>query len=83
MEPKLDEAGHAIATDDGKPVLAARQQFVRTGQARGDFVAVTEGIKAGQQVVTAGAFKLRNGGSVIVNNDVKPTPEQAPHVENR
>ena len=83
VEPKKDEEGHAVVSDDGHPVLAARQQFVRTGQARGDFVAITDGITAGQQVVTAGAFKLRNGGSVVVNNDIKPTPEQAPHVENR
>ena len=83
VEPKKDTAGHTVTTDDGKSVLAARQQFVRTGQARGDFVVVTDGISAGQQIVTVGAFKLRNGGSVIVNNDIKPTPEQAPHVENR
>ncbi len=60
----------------------ARQQFVRIGPARGDFVAILDGVKVGQELVTAGAFKLRNGAPVVVNNDVKPTPSLAPHVDN-
>jgi membrane fusion protein (multidrug efflux system) len=60
----------------------ARQQFVRVGQAKGDFVAILDGVKAGQELVTAGAFKLRNGATVVVNNDVKPTPSLAPNVQN-
>jgi membrane fusion protein (multidrug efflux system) len=60
-----------------------RQQFVRTGRARGDFVAVQEGIKAGDEVVVAGAFKLRNGAPIRIEPDVKPAPELAPHLENR
>ena len=38
-----------------------RQQFIRTGETRGDFVAVTDGLKAGEKVVSTGVFKLRNG----------------------
>jgi membrane fusion protein, multidrug efflux system len=69
----------------GKPkALLARQQFVRLGEARGDFVAVVEGLKAGQEVVTSGAFKLRNGIPVLIDNKtVKLDPQLAPHPENR
>jgi membrane fusion protein (multidrug efflux system) len=60
----------------------ARQQFVRLGGARGDFVAIVDGVKPGQVLVTAGAFKLRNGSPVVINNDIKVTPSLAPHVDN-
>jgi membrane fusion protein (multidrug efflux system) len=59
-----------------------RQQFVRLGGARGDFVAILDGVKAGQTLVTAGAFKLRNGSPIVINNDIKVTPSLAPHVDN-
>ncbi|HXU80620.1 MAG TPA: efflux transporter periplasmic adaptor subunit, partial [Polyangia bacterium] len=78
-----DEKGQVVNGPDGKPAKAARQQFVRVGQARGDFVAITEGITAGQEVVTQGAFKLRNGAPVFVNNQVKLQPSQTPRPENR
>ena len=68
---------------DGKQALFARQQFVRSGVRRGDFVAITDGVKAGQEVVTAGAFKLRNGAKVMLNNSVGATPQSDPHPENR
>jgi membrane fusion protein (multidrug efflux system) len=69
--------------DDAKPRKIARQQFVRIGASRGDFVAITDGVKAGQELVTAGAFKLRNGSGVVVNNEVKPATSIQPNVENR
>lgn len=58
--------------------LVARQQFVRLGVSRGDFVAVTQGLKAGEQVVTTGAFKLRNGAAVVIDNTLSPPVELAP-----
>ena len=67
----------------GKPGKVARQQFVKVGETRGDFVSVLDGVKAGDEVVTSGAFKLRNGSGVAVNNDVKPTPQLDPHPDNR
>jgi membrane fusion protein (multidrug efflux system) len=67
---------------DGQPAKFVRQQFVRTGEARGDFVSVLDGLKGGEEVVVAGAFKLRNGARVTINNDVKPTPSLTPKVEN-
>jgi membrane fusion protein (multidrug efflux system) len=68
---------------DGKPVKIARQQFVRTGAAHGDFVAITKGVTAGQQVVSAGAFKLRNNAPIVVDNSVQAKPELAPTPPNR
>jgi membrane fusion protein (multidrug efflux system) len=76
------------ASGDQKPsptsnVKQVRQQFVRLGEERGDFVAVLDGVKAGEELVSAGAFKLRNGARIVVNNKVKTTPEVNPQPENR
>jgi membrane fusion protein (multidrug efflux system) len=62
----------------GKESESLRQAFVRIGEARGDFVAVTEGLKAGDVVVSTGVFKLRNGMSVVINNDLAPKPQLNP-----
>jgi membrane fusion protein (multidrug efflux system) len=61
-----------------KDELVLRQQFVRLGDSRGDFVAVTEGLKKGEEIVSTGAFKLRNGLNVVVDNKLAPKPELAP-----
>jgi membrane fusion protein (multidrug efflux system) len=58
--------------------LTVRQQFIRTGMTRGDFVAVQSGLKAGERVVSAGAFKLRNGMAVVENNELKPPVTETP-----
>jgi membrane fusion protein (multidrug efflux system) len=55
-----------------------RQQFVRLGEKRGDFVAVVDGLKPGQQVVSSGVFKLRNGASVVVDNKLAPAASLTP-----
>jgi membrane fusion protein (multidrug efflux system) len=65
--------------DNGKPGLKVRQQFIRTGTARGDFVNVESGLKPGERIVSAGIFKLRNGMSVIENNELSPKNNLAPH----
>ncbi|MBS0660349.1 MAG: efflux RND transporter periplasmic adaptor subunit [Verrucomicrobia bacterium] len=63
---------------DGKPAKTVRQQFVKLGPSRGDLVAIVEGVKAGEEVVSSGVFKLRNGAGVLVNNSVQPGAEQKP-----
>jgi membrane fusion protein (multidrug efflux system) len=70
-------------TPDGQPVKVVRQKLVKTGETRGDYVAIAGGIEPGAEIVTAGAFKLRNGAPVVVNNANKPEPEIAPHPPNR
>ena len=67
---------------DGKPKLVADQRFVSTGLTRGDQVAVTEGLKPGDVVVTAGQLKLRNGTPVLINNSVQPADSAHPQVPN-
>ena len=62
----------------GKESEVIRQQFIRTGETRGDFVTVTQGLKAGETVVSSGVFKLRNGMPVVINNQLAPKPELNP-----
>jgi membrane fusion protein (multidrug efflux system) len=62
----------------GNTTTVARQKFVRTGERRGDLVAVLEGLKPGETVVSTGAFKLRNGAAVTVNDALAPKAELAP-----
>jgi membrane fusion protein (multidrug efflux system) len=73
-----------VVADDkeGKGVKALRQQFVRLGEKRGDFVAVTSGLKQGESVVSTGVFKLRNGQAAVVDNRLAPTFRDAPRPEN-
>lgn len=67
---------------EGKPItgkkLVVRQRFVKTGATRGDLVAVTEGLKPGERVVTSGLLKLRNDAEVTINNKVQPAADAAP-----
>jgi membrane fusion protein, multidrug efflux system len=66
----------------GQSYRGVRQQFVKLGPARGDQIAVTSGVKPGDEVVTSGLFKLRNGAAVVINNKVKPTNSPKPKPEN-
>jgi membrane fusion protein, multidrug efflux system len=65
----------------GETYRGVRQQFVKLGSERGDQIAVLSGIKAGEEVVTSGAFKLRNGAAVLVNNEVQPGNNPSPKPE--
>ena len=65
----------------GESYRGVRQQFVKLGGARGDQVAVLSGVEPGEAVVTSGAFKLRNGAAVHVNNAVQPGNDPAPKPE--
>ena len=66
---------------DGQTYLGVRQEFVKLGSARGDQVAVLSGVRPGEQVVTSGVFKLRNGAAVQINNDIQPGNDPAPSPE--
>lgn len=59
-----------------------QQQFVKLGQTRGDQVAVLTGLKEGDEVVSAGVFKLRSGAPVQINNSVQPGNEAHPNPPN-
>ena len=58
--------------------LTAQQRFVRLGERRGDLVAVVSGLKAGETVVSSGAFKLRSGAAVVIKNDMAPDVQANP-----
>jgi len=60
------------------PTFTAQQRFVKLGETRGDQVAVLDGVKAGDEIVTAGQLKLHNGSPVKVSNAVTPTNEPSP-----
>ncbi len=64
---------YVVEAGEKPDTLKARQQFIRTGEQRGDFVEVLDGVKAGQKVVSAGAFKLFNGQAVVEGPN--PTPQ--------
>jgi membrane fusion protein, multidrug efflux system len=68
--------------DKGHVYRGVRQQFVKLGPARGDQVAVVSGVMPGDEIVTSGVFKLRNGAAVQVNNKVTPGNNSAPKPEN-
>lgn len=57
---------------NSKPGKIVRQQFIRLGEKRGDFIAVASGLKEGETIVSTGVFKLRNGQDVVVNNSLAP-----------
>jgi membrane fusion protein (multidrug efflux system) len=61
-----------------QPALVAEPRFVRLGERRGDLVAVVSGLTEGETVVSNGAFKLRKGMSVVVNNALAPPVELDP-----
>jgi membrane fusion protein (multidrug efflux system) len=70
-----------LKNPDGQTYRGVRQQFVKLGGSRGDQVAILEGIKPGDEVVTSGVFKLRNGAAVQINNSVRPANSRAPKPE--
>ncbi len=65
----------------GKTYRGARQQIVKIEGSRGDQVAIISGLKPGDEVVSAGAFRLRNAAPVEVNNTVKPSNSPTPNPE--
>lgn len=67
---------------EGKPLLVAKQTFVKVGPTRGDQISILEGLKEDDWVVTGGQLKLKNGSHVQINNDIVPENNPDPHVEN-
>lgn len=82
VEDKKPGSPGADTSPSGQQIKIARQQFVRPGEARGDFIAIKDGVQAGQEVVTAGAFKLKNGSPIVIDNKVKANASLNPHPEN-
>jgi membrane fusion protein (multidrug efflux system) len=66
------------AGPDGTKALVAQQRLVRLGARQGDFVVATEGVKAGERVISTGVFKLRPGMPVVIDNTLAPQFAFAP-----
>ena len=75
VEPAASDA------EGAKPTV--RRAFVKLGPARGDQVAVLSGLETGQQVVTSGQLKLRNGSRIVIDNSRTPADAAQPQVENK
>jgi membrane fusion protein (multidrug efflux system) len=65
----------------GKMYKGVQQQFVKVDHSRGDQVAIASGLKPGDEVVTSGTFRLRNGAPINVQNNVQPSNNPAPKPE--
>lgn len=78
-EGEKDMQGQPLTGDK----LIVKQRFIKTGATRGDLIAVTEGLKAGETVVTSGLLKLRNDAEVTINNKVQPAADARPETQNR
>lgn len=63
---------------NGQSYRGVRQQVVKVGPSRGDQISILEGVNAGDEVVTSGVFKLRNGAAVQINNKVQPSNSRTP-----
>ncbi|MFV3328878.1 efflux RND transporter periplasmic adaptor subunit [Pseudomonas sp. NY15372] len=66
---KKDKDGQPESNADGQPQLIAEQRTVKTGERRDAVVVVSEGLKAGEQVVTAGQLKLTPGAAIRISAD--------------
>ena len=80
--PYSDSVFVIEANQNGKEGKTLRQQFVRLGKRRGDFVSVVSGLKEGETIVSTGVFKLRNGQSIVIDNKLAPVFEKTPRPEN-
>ena len=74
--------GDSVFVISGSTNLTVQQKFIRTGRTLGYFVSVESGLQAGDRVVKAGVFKLRNGMSVVENNETTPETSQIPNPPN-
>ncbi|MGG5291933.1 efflux RND transporter periplasmic adaptor subunit [Pseudomonas shirazensis] len=78
VSPKQSADGQPENAADGKPQLIAEQRTIRTGERRDGVVVVSEGLKAGERVVSAGQLKLTPGAAIQITEQASTTPASAP-----
>lgn len=74
--PKNNADGQPEQDDQGQPRLIAEQRTVHTGERRDGVVVVSEGLRPGEQVITAGQLKLSPGAAIRIGKDQVLEPEQ-------
>ncbi len=67
-----------VDNESNTSILVARQQFIKLGKTKGDYIAVTSGLENEQIIVTTGAFKLYSGQPIVANNKLAPNFELEP-----
>ena len=80
QQPAPDGAPAAGQPPQPPPPKVAQRGFVETGARRGLMIEVTEGVEAGEQVVTAGQIKIDDGFPIVVSEEdelagVDPQPQ--------
>lgn len=78
VSPKQNADGQPENAAGGKPQLIAEQRTIRTGERRDGVVVVSEGLKAGERVVSAGQLKLTPGAAIQITEQASTTPASAP-----
>jgi membrane fusion protein (multidrug efflux system) len=84
MHAPFGDSIFVVEEGDGAdaPPLTVRQQLVRLGARRGDFVVAVEGVAPGDRIVSTGVFKLRPGMPVVIDNTLAPTFRTVPDLDN-
>jgi membrane fusion protein (multidrug efflux system) len=82
IEKGVETGGAANATpppaDANAPTLQAAQVFVKSGRRNDGLVEITDGVKPGDEVVTAGQNRLSNGTPLVVDNTIDPAAALKP-----
>ena len=65
-----------------QPILIAKQHFVTSGETRGEQIKILKGLKEGDEIVTSGQLKLKNGNQVAINNTIVPSNSERPKLKN-
>ncbi|MEN5276702.1 efflux RND transporter periplasmic adaptor subunit [Brucella sp. TWI432] len=73
VRPAQPKEGEKAPEGDAKK-LVAQQVFVKIGRSYGGVVEITDGLKAGDIVITAGQNRLSAGTPVTIDNTVNPIP---------
>jgi membrane fusion protein (multidrug efflux system) len=77
---KQDDKDKKDKKDKSAPTV--EQTFVTEGETRGEQVSIIKGLKEGDEVVTSGQLKLKNGYQIAVDNSVQPSDNSAPKLPN-
>jgi RND family efflux transporter MFP subunit len=76
--PHAREEG-GVSDKGGPSGLIVERRFVKVGPARGERIAIAEGLRAGEQVVTAGQIKLQAYMPVTIDETASlPPPAETP-----